>query len=59
MSEKDYQNLLELAKKELSDEEEFRLLVKCGLLNEEGYLIIPALHPYLVSKSAPDPDSRQ
>jgi hypothetical protein len=51
MSDKDFQNLMELAqelqKKEVSKEEALRSLIECGLLDKDGNLICPELDPYL------------
>jgi hypothetical protein len=55
MSEKDFQNLMELAQKLLqenvSKEEAFRSLVRCGLLDEKGNLVVPEVAPYLAAPS--------
>ncbi|HEY4285907.1 MAG TPA: hypothetical protein VGN00_02300 [Puia sp.] len=53
MSEKDFQYLMELAQ-ELSQrkstkEEALRRLIQCGLLNEEGELVVPEVAPYLTA----------
>jgi|HubBroStandDraft_5_1064220.scaffolds.fasta_scaffold194738_2 hypothetical protein len=51
MSDKDFQNLMELAQKRLekrvSKEEALRSLIQCGLLDKDGNLIYPELDPYL------------
>jgi len=51
MSDKEFQNLMELAQKhreeKLSKEESLRLLIDCGLLDKDGNLICPGLDPYL------------
>ena len=53
MSEKDFQNLMELAQellqKKVSKEEALRDLIRCGLLNEEGNLVVPEVAPYLTA----------
>ena len=55
MSEKDFNNLMELAQKQLqekvSKEEAFRSLVRAGLLDEAGNLIVPGAHAYLTAPS--------
>jgi hypothetical protein len=51
MSDKEFKNLMELAKKhrgeKLSKEESLNLLIDCGLLDKDGNLICPDLDPYL------------
>jgi len=53
MSEKDFQNLMELAQellqKKVSKEEALRSLIRCGLLDEEGNLVVPEVAPYLTA----------
>ena len=49
MSEKYFQMLMELAQEKVSKEEGFRLLVQCGLLDEEGNLTLPEAAPYLTA----------
>jgi len=53
MSEKDFQNLMELAQellhKKVSKEEALRSLIRCGLLDKDGNLIVPEVAPYLTS----------
>ena len=53
MSEKDFKNLMELAQQQLqekvSKEEALRSLIQCGLLNEEGNLVVPEVAPYLAT----------
>jgi hypothetical protein len=53
MSEKDFKNLMELAQQQLqekvSKEEALRSLIRCGLLNEEGNLVVPEVAPYLTT----------
>ena len=55
MSEKDFKNLMELAQellqKKVSKEEALRSLIRCGLLDQEGNLIVPEVAPYLSQKS--------
>ena len=55
MSEKDFQNLMELAqellRKKVSKEEALRSLIRCGLLDEEGNLVVPEVAPYLTAPS--------
>ena len=55
MSEKDFKNLMELAQQQLqekvSKEEALRSLIRCGLLNEEGNLVVPEVAPYLTNSS--------
>lgn len=51
MSDKEYQDLMELAQKhreeKVSKEEALRQLIECGLLDKDGNLICPELDPYL------------
>jgi hypothetical protein len=53
MSEKDFQNLMELARelsqKKVTKEEALRKLIRCGLLNEKGELVVPEVAPYLTA----------
>ena len=53
MSEKDFQNLMELARKLSQEkgtkEEALRDLIRCGLLNEKGELVVPEVAPYLAA----------
>ena len=54
MSDKDFQKLMELAQelsqREVSKEEAFRSLVRCGLLDEKGNLTLPEARPYLTAR---------
>ena len=51
MSEKDFQNLMDLAQnmlyEKVSKEEALRSLIRCGLLDEAGNLVVPEVAPYL------------
>jgi hypothetical protein len=55
MSEKEFNNLMELAQKKLqekvSKKEALRSLVQCGLLDEAGNLVVPEVAPYLTTPS--------
>ena len=57
MSEKDFQNLMDLAKKhseeKVTKEEALRSLIQCGLLDKDGNLIMPEAHEYLMGKPLP------
>jgi hypothetical protein len=54
-SEKDFNNLMELAQRQLqekvSKEEALRSLVRAGLLDKAGNLIVPEAAPYLTAPS--------
>jgi len=56
MSEKDFNNLMELAQQQLqekvSKEEALRSLIRCGLLDKDGHLVVPELH-HLLTTSGP------
>ncbi|HWK04738.1 MAG TPA: hypothetical protein VNS58_13955 [Puia sp.] len=55
MDEKDFNNLMELAQKQLhekvSKEEALRSLIRAGLLDKAGNLIVPGAHVYLTAPS--------